>query len=271
MKKIITALCLLLTICLTVKAQTVSIKSSGTPVVIDGKLYGAYKEDDGGTMLTIKNYAQVKDGKLTLAKQTNSDYGLRKVEVCTIDITKMHDLFVPDAAETSSKYQGQVYSALVQFKEKAYEYNQKDYNGDGKMSFDRNWNYYLFINSESKENIAALAKAIKQGSFDGITLASAEGSEAVGNNSKPSATTTTTKTVKEAKEKSSDIQIEVQNTSKEQVFVKYEGTVKGSSFLGAGTVTRYKVQAGDKILNKKTGAVLVAVTASTKAGQRFKF
>lgn len=67
-----------------------------------------------------------------------------------------------------------------------------------------------------------------------------------------------------------EIQIEVQNTSKSQIFVKYEGSVRGSSFLGAGTVTRYKVKPGDKILDKKTGAVLVSVTSSTKANQRFK-
>lgn len=68
----------------------------------------------------------------------------------------------------------------------------------------------------------------------------------------------------------SEIQIEVQNTSKSQIFVKYEGSIRGSSFLGAGTVTRYKAKPGDKILDKKTGAVLVSVTASTKANHRFK-
>ena len=67
-----------------------------------------------------------------------------------------------------------------------------------------------------------------------------------------------------------EITIEVQNTSKSQIFVKYEGSIKGSSFLGAGTVTRYKAKPGDKILDKKSGAVLVSVTASTKSNFRFK-
>ena len=259
MKKIITALCLLLTICLTVQAQTVSIKSSGVPVVIDGKLYGEYKEADGGTMLTIKNYAQIKDGKLTLAKQTNSDYGLRKVEVCTIDITKMHDLFVPDAAETSSKYQGTVYSALVQFKEKAYEYNQKDYNGDGKMSFDRNWNYYLFINSESKENIAALAKAIKQGSFDDITFASAEGSENVATNTKPSATTASnTKATKAKKDVSVKLHNERRNGKVELVF-KSPGRATNTS-LSHSTRATYRIPIGAVVY--VDGAPVLTITAA---------
>jgi hypothetical protein len=272
MKKLFTALFLFATISTSVKAQTVTIASKGTPVVIDGKLYGEYQEDDNGTLLTIKTYAQVKDGKLTLAKQTNSSYGLRGVEVCTIDIAQMYDVRVPEAAETDSKYKGTVYSAMVFFKDKAYNYNQKDYYGDGKMGSEKNWNYYLFINSDSKENIEALSKAIKQGSFDGITLSSSAASEQVATK-KTTATTTATNTnvAKTAKEVSTTIRIEVQNTTKEQVFVKYEGSVKGSSFLGAGTVTSYKVQPGDKILNKKTGAVLVAVPAGTKDGQRFKF
>ncbi len=70
--------------------------------------------------------------------------------------------------------------------------------------------------------------------------------------------------------KQGEIQVEIQNTSKSQIFIKYEGSIRGSSFLGAGTVTRYKVKPGDKILDKKTGAVLVHITASTKPNSRIK-
>jgi hypothetical protein len=64
-----------------------------------------------------------------------------------------------------------------------------------------------------------------------------------------------------------EIKFQIQNKSSDQIFLKYDGDINGSSFIGAGSIISYKAKPGAKIMNKKTGAVYVVVSTSTE-GER---
>jgi hypothetical protein len=252
--------------------QKVSIPTKGKEVVTEGKLYSEFKEKESYATYSYKRYAGLKDAKLILTNvKINESGSLNEVEVNTIELSKIEYISSPQSPEESAAYSPQIYSALVKLK-KGEEYTTTIYNYQGDQGNTNTWNYPLFLKSPANENITAIKDAITKGNMDGVAFKGSGTSNATA--SKPSAATTsateTTKSKKETKEDVTEITIEVQNTSKEQIFVKYDGGINGSSFLGAGTVTRYKAKPGAKILNKKTGAVLVEVTAATKSGVRFK-
>ena len=123
-----------------------------------------------------------------------------------------------------------------------------------------------FKNEIQAPRVAALAKQEAEAA-EAARIAREQG----GDESSSGSSTSSSSKKKTEKTTSDEIRIDVQNTTGEQVFVTYEGSVRGSSYLNPGTVTGYKVKPGDQIINKKTKAVLVSVTSSTKSGQRFKF
>lgn len=82
--------------------------------------------------------------------------------------------------------------------------------------------------------------------------------------SSSSSKSSTTKT--EAKE----IRIEMQNTSSETIYLKFEGGTYGSSYINKGTVVSYNLKPGGKILNKKTVAVYISYSENLKPNSRIK-
>ncbi len=83
------------------------------------------------------------------------------------------------------------------------------------------------------------------------------------NNGSSSSSANTSKKSGTEKSETKQIKFEIQNKSGDQIFLKYDGDINGSSFIGAGSIISYKAKAGAKIMNKKTGAVYVVVSAST--------
>lgn len=127
--------------------------------------------------------------------------------------------------------------------------------------------YYQFYSNKQETIYKAIAFLKSKGLKTSIVIPEVK-------EPKEESNTTSTKSSSSSKSSKKDevkeIKVELQNTSKEAIFLKYDGGVNGSTTIGAGMVTSFRCKLGAKISNKRTGIVYLVVDESTKPNSRVK-